>query len=826
MRKALLIGAQTNGLTGVLHDVAAVRQVLDRRGFRIEELTGPAASRDGILEAYRKLIADARGDDAVVVYYSGHGGLLPPPDGGNPGLGAPPRPELQFIVPDDYDDSTDGDFRGITGVELSVLLARLTSITPNATVLLDCCHAAHMSRTSIRRIKSLLRGPAAPPRATYEGVRAHIAGLNGSFRDPVSNPYAVRLVACSPLQSAWEGPNRDGVQMGLFTDGLCRALEATEGMRVNWSTLVDVVRRDIQTFVLTQRPEAEGPSTRMPFETDQIEPLAALPVVVTGPGRIVLLGAPLLDVQVGDEFIVTPGAATATVDGLAPMAARAALRSARGQSGVPDGARAHRTRAAAPALPVRLPETGPGADLRQAMKPWPLIRPAEAGEETSIEVVAEAGGALVVRDGAGPLHRPHPATPEGMRQILGNLQRLAQATALRRIGADAAVRLDHRVVVEWGQVGAGGEETFPRTGALVHVDRAERLFFRLRNDGTDPVYVSLVDIGISSRVAVLTAADPGGYRLAAGATYTYGRDEHTGRLVGDEVVWPQGIDATYARPETVLVLVSDEPVDVGVLQQEGVRGAGRQQERLATGSPLERLLAQVATGATRDLEPEPRRHVRYDVQWIDFMVSPTAPPTPEEPSFLVDDRPAEPVRLLAWRGALPGRVAVRLAELVVDHNPAGIRVDAVVLTGGTGDRPAHWARTLRYHDGEPLDDALLYLGPAVDFLDLAIWVSRDRGDRTTLSDLLERELPDPAVLTAGATVGDLVLTAPHAAAAVAVSGAGAVVVNTAHRLLTGAVGRSTGLYRTSWLAQEQFGIGRHERHPRGFSFAVSVESVF
>jgi hypothetical protein len=50
-------------------------------------------------------------------------------------------------------------------------------------------------------------------------------------------------------------------------------------------------------------------------------------------------------------------------------------------------------------------------------------------------------------------------------------------------------------------------------------------------------------------------------------------------------------------------------------------------------------------------------------------------------------------------------------------------------------------------------------------------------------------------------------------------------VNTAYQLLTGVVGRSVGLYRTSLLAQEQFGIGRHQRHPQDFSFTFAIEGV-
>jgi hypothetical protein len=834
-RKALLIGAQTNGLTGVLHDVEAMAQALEPRGFQVDRLVTPEATRAAVLSAYEKLIAGARPDDAYVLYYSGHGGRGQQPGG----------PDLQFIVPDDYDDSTEDDFRGITGVELSVMLARLTAVAPNTTVVLDCCHAAHMSRQTGRRVKALLR--TVPFLPSYATVQRHVArlieaGLPVQQRDLISNPHAVRVVACSPSESAWEGTNADGVPMGLFTDALSRTLRAAEGLRVNWATLLDTVRRDVQDMQAQQRPEAEGPSGRAPFETTELEPVDTLPVAFVAPDRVQLLGAPLFDVQPGDEFTIMPAAATGpqdgppigtvTIDRLQPTSAGGPLRLAGDLSmppDVPPDARAYRTRAAVAALPVRLPHDHPAAgELARALALRPLLR---ADDTATVEVAADDEGRLVVRDEAGPLHTPYAATALGIGSIMDNLQRIAQAAAIRRLGGDPQRPLAHGVQVEWGRVHDGREETLPLSGALLFAYAGDHLYFRLRNDGDQAMFVSLVDIGVSSQIGVLTATDPGGLRLAPGTSYTYGWDDDRQRLTGVTLTWPDGISTAAARPETVLALISDGPVDVGVLRRGGVRASG---DRPGGGSELERLLAQIGTGTDREVGDAPAATVRYAVQPIDFSLSPTVSPAAEQPRFLIDDRPAEPVRLLSPRGAAPRRVAVRIAELIVHRNralgSADIRVDAMVLTGGTGDQPVYRAETIRFsgvHDDErlPLDNALIYHGPAVDFLDLAVWVSRDASGSLALSSLLEQKLTSPAVQAAGAQLAGLAIAAPQAALAVAVAGAGAVLVNTAYELLTGVVGHSIGLYRTSLLAQEQFGIGRHVRHPQDFTFTFTVDDV-
>jgi hypothetical protein len=473
------------------------------------------------------------------------------------------------------------------------------------------------------------------------------------------------------------------------------------------------------------------------------------------------------------------------------------------------------------------------ADLVKAMLLRPLLRPAdpETDGQASIEVAVDAQGELVVQDNGLPLHPPYSPTPLGISSIMANLQRIAQAGALRRLAGDPAMPLEHGIEIEWGRVHDGQEELLPLAGALLFAYENERVFFRLRNNGEQAMFVSLIDIGIASRISILTTADPGGVRLAPGASYTYGWNDDLRRLTGVAMSWPEGVEKAVARPETVIALISDGPVDVGTLKNQGVRTASNRREDTPR---LERLLSQIGTGVTREVGDAPARSVRYSVEPIDFTVSPTPPPTPDRAKFLIDDRPQQPVRLLSARGQLPGKVAVRIAELIVHRNrallSADVRVDAVVLTGGADGQPVYRAATTRFsniRDGErlPLDNLLIYHGPAVEFLDIAVWVSRDATGSLALSDLLAEKFTSADVLKAGGHLTALALAAPHAAAAVAAASAGAVLVNTAYELLTGVVGQSIGLYRTSLLAQEQFGIGRHVRHPQDFTFTFSVEAV-
>lgn len=292
------------------------------------------------------------------------------------------------------------------------------------------------------------------------------------------------------------------------------------------------------------------------------------------------------------------------------------------------------------------------------------------------------------------------------------------------------------------------------------------------------------------------------------------------------------MDPALARPETVLVLVMSARQDVSALEQEGIRGGAT--ARGGDRSPLERMLEQIATGRSREITPLTATVPRYDVHVVDFELG----PIPDEGTFLIDERPSPATRSRTVRGPAPDKVAVRIDNLRIHRNRAwfgaDIRVDTVVVTGSGSAEPAYHARTERFSniDDEELlpgDKLLLYYGPAVDYIDIAVWVSRDEKGSLALSDLLAEKLTGTEIQQALAGLAGVAVAAPQAAAAAALVGAGAVVVNVAYRLLRGVVGTAIGLYRGSRLAREQFGVGRHPEHGslrvQDFSIAFSIEDV-
>jgi hypothetical protein len=212
---------------------------------------------------------------------------------------------------------------------------------------------------------------------------------------------------------------------------------------------------------------------------------------------------------------------------------------------------------------------------------------------------------------------------------------------------------------------------------------------------------------------------------------------------------------------------------------------------------------------------------------------------PDLNSYLIDERPNLSEVYRHPRGpAAPSAVAVQLGEIVVHSNRSlfstDVRVDALVITGGENLEGAYRAGTVRFErikDGDrlPLDNLLVYHGPAKGFVDLAVWVSRDDKRGKALSDMLREQIGSSEFKDAALVLAGLVVAAPTAGTIVAGLGAATVVTNIAYKLLSEAVGKSIGLYRTSLLANEGFGIGRHPKigamRAQDFSFWYQVSKV-
>lgn len=604
-RRALIIGSQTGALRGVHNDVAGVRAALEERDFSCDVRIESCATRDGILEGYNRLIADTTADDAVVVYYSGHGCRAVNPTYFAKKAG----PEFfQFIVPTDF--SREGAFCGILDFELSRYLARLTEKTHNVSVILDCCHSSRMSRLAENA------RPRALPQLHLADVQELLsaASLDSVAWNAESNPHAVRLTATEFDKLAFEFERGDGTCVGEMTDALLNCLAEAKGQRVSWRALGMRVRDIVMTHRPDQRPEVEGPGRRLLFSAEEIDSTGAVVFYREGQQAFLRAGR-LLGSAVGAEFAVTkfgdchykPGkeVARAAVTEMNGNRSKVEVLLVGKETDLKDGALA---------FPLRVPFEKRSVSLINGGTDISLLR--QRIGDNKFVVIAERGIASVncfsntyqILDPDGfALTEQFPADSDGLERVMRMLTKLAQADALRKLESGG---LETAIDISWGYVEKQSEMPLSE-GDVMHV--GDRLFVKIRNSGSATVFAAVFDIGIASSI-VLMSKDPSGIKLRPRTSYRLG--EREGRLIGYEARWVEGVPNDGPRRESLVIIIAEDWHDFTALEN------AHRSDPVA-GSALEQLLHQFRSGGKRSSESaDGSRAGRYLTKHISFMLDP------------------------------------------------------------------------------------------------------------------------------------------------------------------------------------------------------------
>jgi Caspase domain len=317
VKRALILRPDFESLAGFRNSAACIDQVLRSRGFDIESCEGADATRAGILHAYDGLIENAHTDDAIVIYYVGRAALTTnreyAPDADLPRY-------IQNLVPTDYGETTEGDFRGISSFELSLQLAALTRKTKNVTLIFDCCFSGGLmggtihgdeptgavtvertvrdiatvwtKMTDVATAPELTRAlaperaapvpvprPRSFPKLTRAGLTKHLQLARerlSAFDQPefTRAPDAVRVAACGQTQNAYQlaippadKQNAIGIDLpaggwiGAMTLRLAEILAEIGNARVSWAS----IGAELRSRLVIQSPKVEGPVARVPF---------------------------------------------------------------------------------------------------------------------------------------------------------------------------------------------------------------------------------------------------------------------------------------------------------------------------------------------------------------------------------------------------------------------------------------------------------------------------------------------------------------------------------------------------------------------------------
>jgi len=811
-KRALVIRSDYDSLPGVHNSAACTTSLLQSRGFEIVPCLGADATRRGILCAYDQLIAQTCAGDAAVIYYTGHGGLVTNTEHAHDA--ALPR-NIQHICPSDFAETTDGDFRGIGALELSLQLAALTSKTTNATVILECCFSAQMSRGDEPG-----DAPVTPPTLTRAGLTKYLEAVReraAGFEPLVltGNPDAVRVAASGQTEQArWVGlpPVEQlrplGIELtphdswiGAMTLGLSQILGELGKARVSWRSIAPELRARLRV----QRPELEGPISRVPFTLATVD-ATTFAVRRDGDAALVEAGR-LLGVSVGDVYgIVPPGAqgsdpaariATLTIDQVCATHSRATrIAWKNGHGELPPGAAAVALTLALERYPVRIVAPAPErALIEAALQTSGRVRAATTEEQDPLAELHLAPSGLVLRDAEGPLFPPA-RFPEGLACAVLDVANLATERRLRALGDDGGLAPTD-VSVELGLVGP--DRTFRRIA-----DHGEALglgntiALRLTNHTEANLFANVFNLGLRRRIALLSATAASGVELPPGTEVLIG-EAPDGTLAGFPLSWPQGLPDDRPRLDTIMVMITAAETDLRVLESES--HLARSSSAL---TPMQQLLAQLASGQPRgrgdgaDLSPE-----RFAIHWRDYRLF----PLPASLDLGAPEVDASPPGTGAAVTRAPASLRVRLEA--IERRGATTRVDVLVCARSAGS--PFCATTL--FPGDPTTP-VVWTGDSHGPIDVYVWTSQLAADRRPLAELLRAPSLDTAVAALQAPDDD-----PRSLLA---AGASLLLAATARRALAALAPELATAFRGSFGTND---LGARRYATAATSFTLVIEAA-
>jgi hypothetical protein len=641
---ALLIGIDgyphVRPLNGCVNDVKAMHQILTGAfkfpGENVTELTDEAATRDGILTAFKDLVGRVSKGDIVVVHYSGHGSQMPDREGDEP------DGKDETILPYDTGRAAPFDNRDITDDEIYLWLKDLTEKTTAITLIFDCCHSGTIVRDpfgeGVRWIEPETRPlselPPSPIPLSARGLFAGGRDPGPSGWLPLGERY-VLIAGCSRDERSFE-IEESGVKHGALTFFLSRELAgATSG--TTYRDVFEAVAPRVTSRFQDQHPQLEGARDLEVFGVHRIEPMVYVPVVQSEGDRVVLGAGASAGLTVKSKWKIyksgTKVAAgekplgTVQLTAIGAVTSEGKILAKSSATAIEVGARAVEAShfVAEARMPVQVvPPMNRGLEVKtlidriQASKVLRLVESGEHGEacvyllEPRAQVPemapAYALGTLteetwgVVGEDGELLMPPHRRSEYGVVDLLvKNLEKSARYRRTLNLRNDASA-LAKKVEIQLlrNVRGLALEEPEKGTDGVPLFSEGDYIALKVRNLYDRPLYLYVLDMGLTGRVTqvypVQGAEDPLMPKMEKPLEIWTRAGEEISLYIPDE--FPFGSSSQPVEGlETLKVFATTHPADFHPLFQNGVRGDG-------PGSSLANLLAATfGGGGYRDARP-------------------------------------------------------------------------------------------------------------------------------------------------------------------------------------------------------------------------------
>lgn len=637
-KQALLIGidrylhAEMGNLSGCTNDVEAMAAVLrDRFAFSAASmaiLLNEQATREAILASLEQLVARTGTGDIVVISYHGHGSQMTDRSGDEPdGLD-------ETIVP--HDSGRDPhENRDITDDELHAFFLRLRQLTPNLTVIFDCCHSGSMSRDSLG-IRLRQAPPDTRPVAALPPLAVDPKQLRAAQAQRPGHDY-VMLTACRDEEVAFEHRSESGAH-GALTHFLTQALAAAPP-EATWRDLFEVLSAQVTANMWRQHPQLEGRRDRLLFGVTDAAPLSYFAVGGRTADHIQLRAGAAHGLALGSELAVYAAATKSLspellalgrirITALKPATSTAQILSESSPDLIDEGCRAVEELRLCALSQLRVavqdctqdPRTdSPQAQaLRTELASSRLLLSADldlAASEVCVRLLP-ARSAASAADPApqlGPLAAPTwavlgqdgrllvpplPAARRGalawLRDKLEQLAKHRQALALANPDPQSRLRAKVELLLLRQEADGSFAPATPDASGQIVCRDGERVALEIVSHHDQPIYVSVLDFGQDASISQLYPIKGAAEALAPGGRIRFGvTDEEELYLGQPESLRSLGDPPEYWRRVTELwkLVAATQSLDLSMLEQDAARAGG--QARAHPAGPLgslERLL--------------------------------------------------------------------------------------------------------------------------------------------------------------------------------------------------------------------------------------------
>jgi hypothetical protein len=627
-------------LQGCVNDVELMAGILkDNFGFEEEKITvlrDEEATRDGILQAMDALVEDVGEDDVAVVHFSGHGSRMRDPDGDEP------DGYDETIVPHDSGRSSHPN-RDIRDDEIYEWLLRLTSKTPYVTLIFDCCHSGSITRDAFGEQARWVEPDDRPVEELgIDPISIDIA--RGAGRDlgpsgwlPLGDRY-VLIAGCRDEESSYEHTIQQGLQKvrhGALTFFLSQELnKVTSG--TTYRDLFDRVSPQVTAKHSRQHPQIEGARDRELFGVRDITPMRFVPVTQREGETVTLAAGAAHGITDRSQYaIYSQETKTVTDDttrlGLVEIAAVGALTSEakvleEEEEGIVEGARAVEhahfygemtlvvdvhapasyqasvdglTELIDESMLVSMAEEGELADIRLS-----LVAPRdEVSEGDPVPQLGDVADAIwaMVEDGEmidPPRRVDDPEVANLLLDSLENKARYRNAIALANPNPGNTLKDGVQFNLK-RQKPDGTWETIPEEG-LAEFEVDEKIAFEVVNKLNVPVYVSVLDFGVTDGITLLYPLNRSSENFEPNVgPVSYGEKQ------GEEIeLWIPETFQGKKGTDTFKLFATTQESDFSWLSQEATRSLEETRGTKGFGTPIQQLFDLAYTGeGTRDAKP-------------------------------------------------------------------------------------------------------------------------------------------------------------------------------------------------------------------------------